>query len=530
MGPFPDGQSGDSSSDEEEIARLRRELRETHEELARTRAALRDAEEHAEHLFRKAPCVMVLTSADDFTILDVNDEFVRKSGYAREDVVGRPTHEFPWWPSEEARTELLAALTRDGSISNLETRFVSQGREIVTLLNACKVTLRGKTCVLTHTADITERTRAEQERLRLTDALRRRERLESLGMVAGGIAHDFNNLLVGILGNAELMLASTGGSSPWVTPLRAIIQSAERAAEHTRELLDYAGRGLSKPTVVDLAELIADVEDLVQPHADEFGQRVEITKREEPLWAQADAGQLTRMLVALIKNALEAGFRGATVRVVLAAKEGLLEIRVSDEGRGMDADTRARIFDPFFSTKHAGHGLGLASVQSIVQRHHGAIEVESSPGRGSTFVVRLPATHPPEDYPHREGPKTEPSRRGRILLVDDEVSVRDTGHALLTQLGFEVDEASDGTSAIRHVKSTSEPYCAVLLDATMPGLDTRATLREIRAVAPELPVLLCSGYSRADFSEELDRDPMLDFLAKPYRRSELLRMLAKLMG
>jgi PAS domain S-box-containing protein len=200
---------GGSSPAERELERLREELTRTREAFVRSEQALRDAEEHATNVFRFAPCVMVITTLDDFTILDVNDAFVAESGYAREAVIGKRSTDFPWWPSAEARDRLVASLRRDGFLRDLETRFVShEGVELVTMLNARRITVKGVPCVLTHTADITERTRAEAERHEAERARRDAERLESLGLVAGGIAHDFNNLLVGILGNAELMLAT----------------------------------------------------------------------------------------------------------------------------------------------------------------------------------------------------------------------------------------------------------------------------------------------------------------------------------
>jgi CheY-like chemotaxis protein len=355
-----------------------------------------------------------------------------------------------------------------------------------------------------------------------------KERLESLGLVAGGIAHDFNNLLVGILGNAELLLGSVPADSPLLPPLRAILTSAERAAEHTRELLDYAGRSLGQPGPVELGALVAEVAQLSAPLC--TGDVTLTWERPDaPLWAEADKGQLTRMLVNLVKNGLEAmSGRSGAVSLSLDTAAGQARLIVRDRGLGMDTATRARIFDPFFSTKQAGHGLGLASVHSIVQRHRGRIEVDSAPGQGATFTVHLPLGAPPDPAALTRIATPEPPHHGRILVVDDDATVRETGTMLLEELGFDVAQASDGRSALAALAAA--PFDAVLLDATMPGMSADETLRTLRARFPALPVLLCSGYSRNDFAGLLEHDAHIDFLAKPYRSSELVRMLARLMA
>jgi CheY-like chemotaxis protein len=361
-----------------------------------------------------------------------------------------------------------------------------------------------------------------------------KERLESLGLVAGGIAHDFNNLLVGILGNAELLLCSVPADSPLLGPLRAIVTSAERAADHARELLDYAGRGPGLTTPLELGGLLTEVHHLAAPLGP--GRvTVDVAAPDEAVWAEADRGQLTRMLVNLVKNALEAT-QGTGGRVELSLQtehDGAASwavLRVRDHGSGMNDRTRARIFDPFFSTKQTGHGLGLASAQSIVRRHRGTITVDSAEGQGSTFTVRLPRVAAPDPALLVRIDTPEPPRHGRVLVVDDDETVRDTALALLGELGFTAEAASSGTEALAALAAAAEPFDAVLLDATMAERPAAEALREVREVAPGVPILLCSGYSRSDFAHELDQGERLEFLAKPYRTHELARMLAKLLG
>jgi CheY-like chemotaxis protein len=168
-------------------------------------------------------------------------------------------------------------------------------------------------------------------------------------------------------------------------------------------------------------------------------------------------------------------------------------------------------------------------VQSIVQRHRGTIEVDTAPGAGATFTVRLPRIAAPDPATLLRIATPEPPQRGRILVVDDDPTVRETGAALLSELGFNVEQAHDGQSALAALAG-SRPFDAVLLDATMPGMSFDETLRTLRAGFPELPVLLCSGYAQSDFAQALERDARLEFLAKPYRTNQLVRMLARLMA
>ena len=297
-------------------------------------------------------------------------------------------------------------------------------------------------------ADITERKRAEER-------LREAQRLESIGVLAGGIAHDFNNLLVGVMGNASLAQDLAPENGELAGLLGSVVQASERAAHLTRQLLAYAGKGHFVMEPVNLSGLVRDMTGLLS-----IPKKVRLTLELDPdLPAiEADIGQIQQVVMNLVMNAAEAleGQSGSvSIRIVLlnldekrierdfgdadlrAGEYVALEVR--DSGRGMDEATRARIFDPFFTTKFTGRGLGLAAVAGIVRSHHGAIQVSSTPGMGSTFLVVFPAAlkRPFEESPERTTPQRVPGM-GTVLVVDDEDVVRSVAQTVLEKSGYGV--------------------------------------------------------------------------------------------
>jgi PAS domain S-box-containing protein len=232
--------------------------------------------------------------------------------------------------------------------------------------------------------DITDRKRSEER-------LREAAKLESLGVLAGGVAHDFNNLLVGIMGNASLALEEMEPGAPGRDLVESALKASERAAELVRQLLAYTGKGRFTLGHVDLSQLVAKTAERIRSSIPEtVALRLDLAPGLPPV--QADRTQMQQLVVNLVINGAEAiGDRPGTLIVRTAAEHAQVRLEVEDDGCGMDAATREKIFDPFFSTKFAGRGLGLAAVQGLVRAHSGSIEVETAPGRGSKFTVRLPA-------------------------------------------------------------------------------------------------------------------------------------------
>jgi two-component system cell cycle sensor histidine kinase/response regulator CckA len=395
--------------------------------------------------------------------------------------------------------------------------------------------------------DIDDRKRAEEERARheLEVKLLRSQRLESLGILAGGIAHDFNNLLVGILGNLSLAL-----EDPDLRPgTRERLEQAElasgRAAELTKQMLAFSGKGRFVLESVDLSATVREVTALLDSARARKATLVYDLADDLPR-IEADEAQLTQVLMNLLINAAEAIDNAeGTITVTTSVRDVPLEelahyelsdplapgryvsLDISDSGAGMDEDTLRHIFEPFFSTKFTGRGLGLAAVLGIVRGHHGAIRVTSEPGEGTTFHILFPPLSVSTVAP----PPIEPGAlelpiRGRALVVDDEQAARDVAAAMLGSLGFEVTKASSGREAIALLVGVAEPFDVVLLDLTMPEVGGEDVLAELKARTIETPVVLSSGYDAAELSERLAARRIAAFLQKPYRLDQLREAIA----
>jgi nitrogen-specific signal transduction histidine kinase/CheY-like chemotaxis protein len=390
--------------------------------------------------------------------------------------------------------------------------------------------------------DISERKRAEEDRVRLVAKVQHAQKLESLGVLAGGIAHDFNNLLLAILGNAGLARQQAAPESPLQDELADIEGAAERAAALCRQLLAYSGKGRFVMRPLDLNARIREVVHLLDVS---LAHRVQVHLELAPDLpaVKADAMQLDQVMTNLLTNAFDAvGEDFGVVSVESACLEldaealrcfpdarlvpgSFARVRVRDTGCGMKPEVVARIFDPFFSTKFTGRGLGLAAVQGIVAGHRGAIRVASEPGRGTLFELLLPAL---DRVPAGEADDETPADwrgSGVVLVVDDEESIRVLARRVLERLGFSVWTAADGEEALRIFGRRADEVRAVLLDATMPVLSGDETLRGLRAIRADVPILLSSGYTGS--RQGARDDGATAFLQKPYRPAELAGALRR---
>jgi signal transduction histidine kinase/CheY-like chemotaxis protein len=386
-----------------------------------------------------------------------------------------------------------------------------------------------------------ERGAHEEARRRLEAQVWHTQKLESIGVLAGGVAHDFNNLLVGVLGNAARALNEVPPDSPARATLQKIETAGRRAAELTNQLLAYSGRGRFTIEPVDLSALVDEMIDLIFASVSRKAEvRRELAKELPPI--EGDATQLRQVVMNLLTNASDAIGDGAGQVIVRTgvrrftrdelarghADRDLPEgeyvfVEVADTGCGMTDATLERIFEPFFSTKFAGRGLGLAAVLGIIRGHRGAILVDTTPGRGSTFVVALPRAElaPVTRSPRPPAPG---AGQGTILVVDDEHVVRDLVRATLVESGYTVLTAVDGQDALEVFAAHGPEVRAVLLDVTMPRLGGLEVLGELRRQRPGLPVVLTSGYTLAAELGEPGRG--VPFLPKPFTPAELLHAIA----
>ncbi|MBI5837672.1 MAG: response regulator [Candidatus Eisenbacteria bacterium] len=394
--------------------------------------------------------------------------------------------------------------------------------------------------------DVTSRRRAEEERRRIETQMLKTQKLESLGVLAGGIAHDFNNLLTTILCNADMAAATTAPSTRTHDHLREVIAASQRAAGLCRQMLAYAGGGTIVKRPLDVSATARELAGILDVSVSKKATfRLELG--EDLPAVLGDGAQLGQVMMNLILNASEAlegdpgvisvaTHRQDCGRAALEAagladklREGVyVVLEVSDSGRGMDAATLERIFDPFFSTKFTGRGLGLAAVQGIVHAHDGAVHVESRPGEGTTFRVYLPACGGDVATVEDSRPATpgEPAHR-TILVVDDEESIRLSGQMALEALGYRVFLAANGREAVETFRAQAGAIDGVLLDLTMPEMDGRETFHELRRLRPDVRVVLATGYAAQDVARGFTEDRLAGFIQKPYRPAELAEVMAR---
>jgi two-component system cell cycle sensor histidine kinase/response regulator CckA len=369
---------------------------------------------------------------------------------------------------------------------------------------------------------------------------------DRLRVLAGGIAHDLNNMLAIVINNAKFAQLDLDGYTPTRATLEAIEAAAYRAAHLTRHLLAYAGRTHIVLEPMCLNTLADETIQLLSS-----GPLKHVTIHTN-LWAdlpriEADTAQLQQVVQNLLINAAEAiGTQSGTITVTTALRHlsaaelatatigtelrsgPYLALEITDTGCGMDAETYRHIFEPDFTTKPTGHGIGLAAVQGIIREHRGAIMIASAPDQGTTFTIYLPYV-PVGDITF--DPPAVPSTGGHIfgtvLVIDDEIGVRSTLVRLLERLGFKVLTAADGSAGIEIVRNRLHDIDCVLLDLTIPGMPSAVAARTIRQLHPMLPIVLMSGYSLEDMAQSLQEAAGMQFLPKPFRPAELMSVLQR---
>jgi two-component system, cell cycle sensor histidine kinase and response regulator CckA len=518
--------------------------------------ALRRSEEQFRLLFEAAPIGMSLTRIDS-RFMRVNQALCATLGYSEGELQQRTiadiTHPDDLSTHARLNQELL-----DGTrpFYQFEKRYISKdGRVIDALLHVVLVRdSQGEPLhFIGQVVDITERKRAEEQRLALERKLLETQKLESIGVLAGGIAHDFNNLLVGILGNADLALLELLPNSPTHTRVAQIATTARRTADLTQQMLAYAGKGRFVIGRIDLNALISETAQLlgasVTKHVD---LRYQLAP-DMPL-IEGDATQLRQVVMNLIINASEAigdqpgvidvrtGPRqasaielGVIYRTTDMDADDYVLLEVADSGSGMDAATLAKIFDPFFTTKFTGRGLGLAAVQGIVRSHGGALAVRSAPGEGTTFSILLPCAQQPATASAtalNAEPDTiaeEPSA-GVVLVIDDEPDVRTIAEQMLQLIGFAVLQARNGQAGVELFREHEGMIACVLLDLTMPHMDGEEVSRALHGIRADVPIVLMSGYSEQEVSERFDGAGLAGFLQKPFTISSLQRKLQQVLA
>lgn len=503
---------------------------------------LRESEERFRSLFEKAPVGYQSLDADG-RVVQVNDAWLESLGYRREDVIGRWFGDFLVPDSVRRFLQGFEDFKATGLLQGAELELThANGHTVAAFFEGRAEYDRDGRFKQTHCIvyDVTERKRLEQRVLHA-------KKMESLGKMAGGIAHDFNNLLMVILGNANLAKGDLSDDSPALESIEEIEVAARRAADLSNQMLAYSGRGRLVAEPTDLSLIVEQVLPGLTASVPE--QLLVATKLDLELpMILGDPGQLRRLVTSLVTNAIESISKGAgRVDVRTSACTLSLEdiesaslgheigpgeyvlLEITDSGCGMDRDTLEKVFDPFFSTKFTGRGLGVPASFGIARGHGGTMAITSQLGQGTTVRVFFPCgVTVGGRLESPEAPSLEYT--GKVLLVDDEPGVLAVGKRMLQKLGFEVMSAASGTEAIAIFRAAPDTFCSVILDLTMPDMDGEQVLRRICQIRKETPVLLSSGYGEQEVIERLPLQAGATFIQKPYQSDRLAAALKRLLS
>jgi two-component system, cell cycle sensor histidine kinase and response regulator CckA len=403
----------------------------------------------------------------------------------------------------------------------------------------------------------------QERRLHASEArLSQVKKLESLGVLAGGIAHDFNNLLTSVLGNTDLALAHLPPTSPARAHLKHIEHAAQRAADLTRQMLAYSGRGQFLIRPVHIGEMVRGRQSLIGATLPD-GVDIACEIADNLPTVDGDSDQLGQLLMNIVGNAIDAMREsGGTIRVRADAchctKDDLAStyldeqlpegryvcLEVTDTGVGMSAETQARMFEPFFSTKFTGRGLGLAAVLGIVRGHRGAVRVHSEAGKGTMVRVFFPAREQAKPIATNDRKKSHMRTRAesahasaetgsgnnRVLVIDDEETVRSVAKTILERVGFRVVTAASGADGIAAFREADGRFCVVLLDMKLPVVSSHQVYEELVHIRPDVRVVLSSGYLNDEAIAPFDNKGIAGYLQKPYRFEELIACVRQASG
>ncbi|MBZ5721539.1 MAG: PAS domain S-box protein [Acidobacteriia bacterium] len=500
------------------------------------RRIVRESDKRFRAIFNSAAIGMVQCTADG-RVVESNPALERMLGYSKAELRGMHFRDFTHPDDVSADLDLFTeTVAGKRDFYQMELRYLGKN-SICGWVRLTVSLVRGPDAnpeyVIGMVEDITERKRAEQQ-------LRESQKMEVIGRLVGGVAHDFNNLLTGIMLYCDLMLAALNGKSRLRHHAEEIRLAGEHGAALIQQLLAVARQQVVEPRLLSINEAIEEMRNLL---ARLIGENIELhTELSNEMWlVKMDPAQVQQIILNLVLNARDAMPDGGRVtlrtrnRALPEAeadegKAGWVEFIVTDNGCGMDAETRSHLFEPFFTTKRPGegNGLGLATVHSIVRQGGGTIEVESEPGRGTRVIVRLPGAREKLGAP-LEGGQSFSAQKGQetVLLVEDNSAVRKAGRRILTQRGYTVLEAANGAEALRICRDHADQIDLLLADLVMPGMNGREVARQIRLLRPDTRVLYTSGYHHtADTAG--DHEPVLLF-RKPFTGSALLKKVREVL-
>jgi two-component system, cell cycle sensor histidine kinase and response regulator CckA len=514
--------------------RLGRDAAEQHgtEDVAGGAAHVVDVNRGFEKAFRVSPHALCITDFATGELLEVNDAYVRTSGYSREQLLGHTVVELGLITAEQ-RELYWHGRTRSG-VRDIELPFTNaRGESRIGLASADLVDLGGRLCAVMGLLDITEQRRMETAKALLEDQLRQVQKLEAIGTLAGGIAHDFNNILGAMLGYTEVAKLEAAGVPEALESLAEVLHAGQRAKELVRRILTFSRRHAPERRPVRLQPVVDETHRLLRstlPSTIEL--RLSISPGTERV--HADPTQMHQVLVNLATNAAHAmQNKVGAITIQLANHEvssqtsagripnlrpgKYVELAVKDDGCGMDAATLERIFEPFFTTKTPGDGtgLGLSVVHGIVTEHEGIIHVASEPGVGSSFHVLLPAFSGTTQEDVADEPAVLHGNGERILFIDDEPTLCNAAQKLLGTLSYVVTVKTNAAAALQQFRADPTAFDLVITDLTMPGLTGVDVAAQVLLARPGMPVILATGFNANWTLDAIRKLGIHDIVLKP---------------
>ena len=513
-------------------SRLTVELQKKSKEAQQINEDLEESEEKYRKLFQYSTDFILLHDTEGH-VLDVNQKALDQTGFTRDEMLSlRVMDLLPPGSSEKINTLLQEVSTKGVTDFEIVGR-TKTGELFPVEVTSSLVELGGEKIVQTVAKDISERKKLEEELLKV-------QKLESTGILAGGIAHDFNNILTAIMGNISMAKMSVKANGKVFERLANAEKASIRAQNLTHQLLTFSKGGAPIKRSASIIELINDSISFALSGAN---VKCELCMADN-LWPlNIDEGQISQVIQNVVKNAEQAMPDGGVVAIsaentnitskdLTPLKEGrYVKITIKDQGGGILAKHIPKVFDPYFSIKQEGSGLGLAVSYSIVKNHDGLITAESEYGLGATFNLYLPASEKSPPVKKRAPQKTYKSGE-KILIMDDDQAVLNVATNMLNMMGYKTESANDGSEAIMlydKAQKTGKPFDAVLLDLTIPGgMGGRETLQELSIIDPEVKALVSSGYANDPIMADFEKFGFYGVITKPYNMEKMGEALSKL--
>lgn len=500
--------------------------------------ALRENETKFRSLFDLSPQAVALVDMDTGRLVDVNDSFCKVSKYPRDEIVGRTVKEISFYTDMD-RERFLSKIKTSGEIHGLDIDFkVKDGLFLNTILSARVIQIAGKAFIVIIIVNMTDRKR-------LQERLQQAQKMEAITTLAGGLAHEFNNALASIVGSLELIQMDVADDKKILKYVETMNSSTRRMTNLTSQLLAYARGGKYYSSNISLNDLVKNTLPLIRRTMDNSMDdfiRVKTDFSKDNFYIEADVTQIQMVLSAIVANAAEAIEKEG--HIIISTREKDIDanfvkqypdlkpgryvcLTVKDNGKGMKEETRIRIFEPFFSTKFQGRGLGMAAVFGIIKNHNGLISIDSESGRGTSVYIYLPAI---ESLVEDREEKTEIAEgTGTILIIEDKDDVMAVCRAMVKRIGYTVLEARTGKEAVDIARDFEGGIDLVILDIGLPDMEGERVFELIRKIRPDIKVIICSGYAIEGPVQKILNAGAQSFIQKPYKFNKLSEKLKKVL-